>query len=172
MKNKKIPPHLLQKNGVASILSSIALFGGLDDTELSHLLCRLEILSYAEGDTIFSEGDEPTYIYIVRSGRVKIIVNMETEPYELAEFSSGQCFGETALIGIQPHTASALAVEPTELIVLTGEALRRIFKEEKALFGKLILNIAREACRRLHKADETMLHYVQMQNQQIQKKRF
>lgn len=157
--------NALHKEDVTSILGTIALFGGLDEKELRILFSRLERLTYAEGEIIFSEGDEPTYIYIIRSGKVKIVANLNTEPYELAEFSNGQCFGETALIGIQPHTASAIAVEPVELIVLTGEALRGIFKKEKTLFGKLILNIAREACRRLHKADETMLHYVQLQNQ-------
>ncbi len=72
----------------------------------------------------------------------------------------GDCFGETAAIGIQPHSASALAVEDTELIVLSRAALLSIFDSDKELFGMLILNIAREACRRLHKSDEIFLHYV------------
>lgn len=169
MKRNTNAKNHLRRDDVTSILGTIALFGGLDEKELQSLFARLETLTYAEGDIIFSEGDEPTHIYIIRSGTVKIVANLNAEPYELAEFSSGQCFGETALIGIQPHTASAIAVEPVQLIVLTGEALRLIFKKEKALFGKLILNIAREACRRLHKADEIMLHYVQIQNQHPRK---
>jgi len=35
-----------------------------------------------------------------------------------------------------------------------------LLKSELELFSILILNIAREACRRLHKMDEILLHYV------------
>lgn len=64
------------------------------------------------------------------------------------------------MIGIQLHTATAVALEPTELIVLSREALHSIFDDDKELFGLLILNIAREVSRRLKQTDETLLHYV------------
>jgi CRP-like cAMP-binding protein len=63
------------------------------------------------------------------------------------------------VIGIQPHSASAVAVEPTELIVLPRAALFSIAESDPPLFAQLALNIAREACRRLHATDETLLHY-------------
>jgi hypothetical protein len=43
--------------------------------------------------------------------------------------------------------------------VLSSQAIHELYCEEPALFGILILNIAREACRRLHRTDELMLHY-------------
>ena len=57
-------------------------------------------------------------------------------------------------------TSSALAAADTDLIVLDRHALLSIFELDKELFSLLILNIAREACRRLHKADDVLLHYV------------
>jgi CRP-like cAMP-binding protein len=72
----------------------------------------------------------------------------------------GQCFGETSVIGIQPHAATAISVKDTELIVLSRKALLSLFKINLELFSILILNIAREACRRLHKTDEILIHYV------------
>ena len=61
------------------------------------------------------------------------------------------------MIGIQPHSASTLAVVDTDLLVLSKEALMEIFDNDKTLFGLLILNIAREASRRLHQADDLLL---------------
>ena len=60
---------------------------------------------------------------------------------------------------ILPHSATALVVEDAELLVLSQEALRTLYREDAPLFGLLILNIAREACRRLQKTDEILLHY-------------
>ena len=56
-------------------------------------------------------------------------------------------------------SATALAVEDTELMVLSQRALHSLHKDDPDLFGLLVLNIAREACRRLHKTDQTFLHY-------------
>jgi CRP-like cAMP-binding protein len=145
---------------VKAILNKIAIFGGLSEQQLDSLFPLLRRASYKKDEFIFKQGDEPTHIYIVRSGEIRIVVDIDTEPLAIANFKEGDCFGETAVIGIQPHSASALAIKDTEVIVLTAEALLSIHKSDKDLFGRLILNIAREACRRLHKADEVMLHYV------------
>jgi CRP/FNR family cyclic AMP-dependent transcriptional regulator len=81
-------------------------------------------------------------------------------PFELIVFEEGYCFGEASVIGIQPHKGTAIAVEDTELIVLSRNALLSIYDSDKDLFSILILNIAREVCRRLHESDEILLHYV------------
>jgi CRP-like cAMP-binding protein len=111
------------------------------------------------GEFIFKQGDEPTHIYVVMSGRVKIVFEAEGTPLEIIEFGVGQCLGETSVIAIMPHSASALVTQDAELIVLSRAALLSLFESDKELFGRLILNIAREACRRLHNTDEILLHY-------------
>ncbi len=145
---------------VQVILNKIAIFGGLTEKQLRSFFTLLKRVIYKKDELIFNQGDEPTHIYIIRSGEVRIVVDLDKEPLAIADFKEGDCFGETAVIGIQPHSATALAIKDTELIVITAEALLSIHKSDKDLFGRLILNIAREACRRLHKADEVLLHYV------------
>jgi len=150
----------LQLAEIVSILNRISIFGGLTLKQIEYVITLLRSVHYNNGDSIFRHGDEPQHIYIVRSGEVKIIADIETEPLELVAFREGQCFGETALIGIQPHSADAVAVSAVELIVLSSDALLSIAEQDKELFSQLILNIAREACRRLHRTDEILLHYV------------
>lgn len=151
---------LLDIENVLPILNKISIFGGLSDKQLYEVFRLLEKVYYHADEYIFRQGDEPGYIYIIKSGKVKIIFDSEDGTLELALFEVGQCIGETAVIGIQQHSASALAIEETELIVLSRQALLSIFDTDKELFSMLILNIAREACRRLHKTDEILLHYV------------
>jgi len=158
MTNKCCTP-LLEIEKVIPILSKITIFGGLTDNQLYSVFKLLEKTSYKMGEFIFRQGDDPTHIYVVMSGRVKIVFEAEGTPLEIIEFGVGQCLGETSVIAIMPHSASALVTQDTELIVLSRAALLSLFESDKELFGRLILNIAREACRRLHNTDEILLHY-------------
>jgi CRP/FNR family cyclic AMP-dependent transcriptional regulator len=119
----------------------------------------LEVEHYQKGEFIFRQGDAPSHIRIIRSGRVHIVENVEGTPMELFEFKTGDCFGETSVLAIQQHTASALAVEDTELLVIPRDKLFHLYHSDPQLFGMLMMNIAREACRRLSKTEDTMLHY-------------
>jgi CRP-like cAMP-binding protein len=158
MTNKCCTP-LLEIEKVIPILSKITIFGGLTDNQLYSVFKLLEKTSYKMGEFIFRQGDDPTHIYVVMSGRVKIVFEAEGTPLEIIEFGVGQCLGETSVIAIMPHSASALVTQDAELIVLSRAALLSLFESDKELFGRLILNIAREACRRLHNTDEILLHY-------------
>lgn len=160
MSEPKIYLPFLDIENVLPILNKIAIFGGLSEKQLYEVFRSLETVSYPAGEIIYKRGDAPSHIYIIRSGEVRIIVDEDDKSLELASFKTGECFGETSVIGIQTHSATAWAIEDTELIVLSRKALFSIFEKDKELFGLLILNIAREACRRLHKTDEMLLHYV------------
>ncbi|MBC8469369.1 MAG: cyclic nucleotide-binding domain-containing protein [Planctomycetes bacterium] len=156
---KQLSPFL-DIEDVLPILSKISIFAGLSRKQLDTLFRLLEKARYKAGKHVFNEGEQPSHIYIVTSGSVKLVANANQTPLELIVFEEGQCFGETSVIGILPHDATAISVEDTELIVLSRKALLSVFKVDLELFSILILNIAREACRRLHKTDEILMHYV------------
>lgn len=160
MRSQKVYSPVTDLENVMKILDKISLFGGLTDEQLYTVFKVLKNVTYNENETIFKKGDTPDYIYIVKSGKIRLAIGPECEPLQIMEFNVGECFGETSLIGILPHTATALAVENTELIVLSGIDLMEFFNVDKDLFGMLILNIAREASRRLHKTDDILMHYV------------
>ena len=158
MKTQATEP-LLAIEDILPILNDISVFGGLTEAQLHSVFQLLERASFKSREFIFEQGDPPSHIYIVLKGKVELVLNVEGSYLAQAVFPVGHCFGETSAIGIEPHTASAIAVEPTDLIVLPTSALFKLWESDKALFGMLILNIAREACRRLAKTDETLLHY-------------
>jgi len=149
----------LEIEEVLPILNEIAIFGGLSDKQLYTLFRLLEKVHYPKGEFVFEKGDPPSHIYIVWKGSVELLLNMDGSYLAETVFTVGQCFGETSAIGIQPHTANAVAIEDTDLIVLSIRAFFSTWETDKELFGMLALNIAREACRRLSKADQTLLHY-------------
>lgn len=148
-------------DGVLSILNDISLLGGLSAEQVKFIAEHLLYTEYRKNDLIFHQGDTASEIYIIQSGAVKIVVDIDKEPLELVEYGVGQCFGEASAIGILPHSASAIAVIDTSLLILTNAALYEISKKDSVLFGRLIMNIAREVCRRLHNSNETILHYTE-----------
>ena len=144
---------------VLPILNKISILAGFSDKQLYSVFRFLEKVSYKAGEIIFEQGQEPSHIYIIETGKIKLFVSKDGTAFELIEFEQGHCFGEASVIGIQPHAATAVAVEDAELIVLSRTALLSIYKTDLEIFSTLILNIAREVCRRLHASSETLLHY-------------
>lgn len=142
-----------------SILNNIAIFAGLNEKQLYHIFTRLESVIFNPNEMIFEQGDSPSDIYIVVSGKVKIFVfDDNDEPLQIDLYREGDCFGETAVLGVQKHSASAIALEKTEIAALPRTALNAVFETDKEAFSYLILNIARETSRRLHRLDESLAH--------------
>lgn len=151
---------LTDTENVLSILNRIAIFAGLSKTQLQCLFKTLQKVTYDKDEVIFRQGESASHIYIIASGTVKLYLEANNMAFELVAFGVGDCFGETSLIGIEPHTANAIAVEKTELIVLSSKALLTLYTDDKEAYIMIILNIAREVARRLNKTDDILLHYV------------
>lgn len=144
---------------IEPMLSNISVFGALSEKQLYSLFRQLKQVSYLPGETVFNQGQQASHIYIIYSGKIKMVAEVESTQMELVELTSGQCFGEISCIGILPHAATAHVIEATDLLVLTSEALISFYENDKDLFSLLILNIAREACRRLASTQKLSLHY-------------
>lgn len=151
---------LLEVEKVLPILDKISIFGGMSESQLYKIFQQLKLVHYVAGETIFEEGSAASYIYIIETGKVDLVFDVAGQPKLKAELGPGSCFGDTSLIGIQPHSATTLAMEKTDLLVLSGEALDELFSEDATLFSLLILNIARESCRRLSKTNKRLREHM------------
>jgi CRP-like cAMP-binding protein len=141
---------------VIPILSKLSIFGGLEEDKQRYLTSLLKSVNYSKAAYVYRQGDDASHIYIVRSGKVMIVAESPAGKILLASFQTGDCFGETSVLGIQPHSASALTAVDTQLMILSRQALLNIFETDPPMFGILILNIARETCRRLHHVDAVL----------------
>jgi CRP/FNR family transcriptional regulator, cyclic AMP receptor protein len=144
---------------IIPILKNVTIFSGFGEEHLHRIFKDKRLLTKRKGEIIIEEGAAASEIYIILRGRVTIILDKDNDPIELAEFGPGDCLGEASVIGVQKHSASVIAKEDAELIVLTRTMLMDIFDSDKGTFSMLILNIARELARRLHRTDQVLLHY-------------
>jgi len=141
---------------IDAIVEEISILGGMSDPQVYDVVQRFRKASYRKGELVFRQGESASNIYIVLTGSVQLLFAEGRHPMSNRQFSVGECFGETAVLGILPHSASMIAVDQLELLVLSKDDLGEIFEEDKELFSRLILNIARETCRRLHQTNELL----------------
>jgi CRP-like cAMP-binding protein len=145
---------------VVPILSEIALFGGFSDSQLQQIFKYVEECVYKQAEPIFQKGEDPSHIYIVKEGKIDLLITEQSVVLRKKTLVPGDCFGEASLMGMRKHTATAVAVEDSHVLVLSWQALLRLRKEDTQLFSLLMLNIARELARRLELTDEILLHYI------------
>jgi uncharacterized membrane protein len=111
----------------------------------------------AAGKVIFDMGDVGDCLYILRSGHVHIYVENTTgEKLVLGEFEPGEVFGEISLLDGGPRTATAIAMEDSELFILTRDDLQSLITEHPHAAIDLLTMVGR----RLRATDELLRSHV------------
>lgn len=92
---------------------------------------------YPVGEVIFKQGSNGRTAYIVQKGRVEIVrENDDGSEAILATIGNGAMFGEMAVIDDSPRMATARAVEPTTVIVVTEQMfLQKLEKADPFIRG-------------------------------------
>lgn len=145
-------------DSVSSIISQLRLFGGVTDAQLETIFRRMELWTIRAGEVVFKKGDEPFHIYIVKSGKIDLQITESDVVIHKHQLQVGECFGESSLVSMQKHTATATAAVDSEIMVLSRKALIDLKHEDLELFALLMMNLARELARRLYITDQMLLN--------------
>lgn len=102
-----------------NLLRSIPLFTSLESDALAELASRLTPRKYRRGETIFHKDDPGSALYIIENGKVKI-TSPSSEGGELILniLADGDFFGELSILDGAARSASAIAMEATQALVL------------------------------------------------------
>jgi signal transduction histidine kinase len=120
-------------------LESIALFRSLNPEELQVLRLITQARRFAISQNIFHEGDPGDGVYFVKRGQVEIsgLVGGKTRRV-FSQLGSGEIFGEMAVIEQRPRSATATALQDTEVYFIPrGEMLSLIERSPTLAFGLL-----------------------------------
>ena len=140
-----------------TMLGDIPVFSLLDFSERETLAAIMDCETFAEGKVIFDMGDVGDCLYILRSGHVHIYVENTTgEKIVLGEFEPGEVFGEISLLDGGPRTATAIAMEKSEVFVLTREDLQDLITKHPHAAIDLLTMVGR----RLRATDELLRSHV------------
>jgi CRP/FNR family transcriptional regulator len=117
---------------------------GLEDSELfrdlpkEQLISRIKAMSrtetYPAGTVIFREDEPADHLWLLRSGRVRLVF---TEPagwahgeFLITHIKPGQAFGWTTLSGQEKMMAQAVAVEDCEVFLIPVAGLQQLMAED------------------------------------------
>ncbi|MDH5445080.1 MAG: EAL domain-containing protein [Gammaproteobacteria bacterium] len=90
-------------------------------------------LAFKTGDTIFNEGDPGCTAYIIERGKVEVSISRKGERLVLAQYDTGDLFGEMALIDDTPRSATITVLEPTEVIAIDRSLFEKAFDKAHPL---------------------------------------
>lgn len=144
---------------ILKILKQVPFLKGLNGKEISHIFAIARERRCKAGETIFLKEAIGNNFFIVKSGRVKIFTSVGTEKKKTFAFlKKGEFFGEMSLLGGKVRSASAQAVEPTELLVISRSNFKNLILKN----ADFTLNLMYTLVKRLHNANrdvESMLFH-------------
>lgn len=89
---------------------------------------------------MFDEGDTGDSLFMILSGKVEVIKRFGGEPQHIGTLGPGEYFGEMALLGRRPRSATTRALTTLDLLVLPGSdfsALADSLTEFRGEFEKI-----------------------------------
>ena len=133
-----------------TILKSVPLFASFPDEQLRMLVSVVARRSAPRASMIMAAGDQIDSLYIVISGRLKVMMgDAEGKEVILSLLGPGEFFGEMGLIDDSPRSATVVTLEPCELLSIT----KRDFKKCLAENFEMSMAVMRGLVRRLREAD-------------------
>ena len=133
-----------------TVLKSVPLFASFPDEQLRTLVTVVTRRSAPRASVIMAAGDAIDSLYIVISGRLKVMMgDADGKEVILSLIGPGEFFGEMGLIDDAPRSASVVTIEPCELLSVS----KRDFKKCLAENFEMATAVMRSLVRRLREAD-------------------
>jgi len=133
------------------LLRNVPLFAVLQENQLAVLTSVVSRRSFPRSTTIIAAGDETDSLYLVISGRLKVMMSDdEGREVILTMLGPNEYFGEMGLIDDSTRSASVISLEPCELLVLSKRDFRKCLLENV----EMAMTVMRGLVKRLREADK------------------
>lgn len=124
----------MRVDDVVAELRRTTLFSDADPTRLAQVAGRAFLRRFAAGQVVVTEGEPSVDLYVVRAGRVRVLVQSpHGEELTLSVLGPGDTMGELSVIDGQPRSASAEALTDAQLVALPAADVREMLKSDPAL---------------------------------------
>ncbi len=117
----------------------------LENIDVTHILCPMKLGNeelmarhmhkwFKKGEQVFVPNDLSDRIFFITGGRIKLsTMNEEGKEITKAILGKGEVFGELAIIGEQRRRDFAVALEDTEICVVTLDELHNLMRNRNEL---------------------------------------
>ncbi|MCK4950446.1 MAG: cyclic nucleotide-binding domain-containing protein [Gammaproteobacteria bacterium] len=139
-----------------TMLSSIQLLKEFDMGEIEEIAPYTGAYLARKGVKIFREGAKGSFMCLIVDGGVEIIKGGK----KVTTVRPGKTMGEMAVIDGYPHSATAIAVEDTRLIMITRNQLDNMSERHPRLAIKLLKRLAILMSLRLRQTTGVLCDYL------------
>jgi CRP-like cAMP-binding protein len=134
-----------------SFLAKVPLFQGLKERQLDRLGSRFVKRDYQTGQDIVTQGKGGAGLFILASGAAEAVrVRTDGSKAVVNTFGSTDFFGELALLDDEPRTASVVATEPTQCLVLSQWEFFGALREDAEMGIAILQEVAKRFRRALN----------------------
>jgi uncharacterized membrane protein YdbT with pleckstrin-like domain len=120
---------------IASLIGRVHLFSGLDQSDVSNLLSKSEILEFEAGIHIYEENSSALKFYVIINGQVTVEVDSERGSKKISILQADDYFGEDVLTEKKIRRSSAIATRPTILLCISGNNLIDYIEEKPIIWS-------------------------------------
>lgn len=133
-----------------ALLRNVPLLSVLSEKELVLLARVVTRKSYARGSHILGAGDPTDSLYILISGRIKVLMSdLDGKEVILAILEPNEFVGEMGLIDNSPRSANVVALEPCEVVCISKSDFKRCLADN----FEMAMTVMRGLVKRLRDAD-------------------
>lgn len=143
MRNPFARKYSSQDKKIMNFLRKMLLFSCLTDEELMAFLPNLYLRNYSKEEIVFFRNDPSQALYIVKSGQIRLDLDIGERFEELRKIKTGGFFGENCLIQNSHRLYNAICSDAvTELYILPLANILEIFEEYPRIKSKMYEMIA------------------------------
>jgi CRP/FNR family cyclic AMP-dependent transcriptional regulator len=143
-------------------LKQIAVLQAMDNDALARLAAALEKKDFADGQSVFVEGDPGDSMYFIWKGSVRIEKRTQAGQAAhktLAVLEAGDYFGEMALLDQKPRSASAIATGDARVLRLSKAAFDQIQANSSAAGMSVLFAMIRTSSERIRRLSAQLVVY-------------
>ena len=132
------------------ILTELRFSAGLSDEDQQKLAEVSRAEDFPAGTIIFTEGSTPADLYLLRSGRVELCMTVPARGcLPILTLEAGDLVGWSVVIGQGEMTATATAVEDTQVIAISADKLRELCEQDHDIGYQIMRRVAMTLSQRL-----------------------
>ena len=125
------------------LLANVELFSGFSAKQLEAASRVARTKSLERRQELFHKGDEGGEVYVVASGKLKALTtSMDGDDVVFSILGPGEVFGEVALLGATPRTATVTAIEDCWLLVIDRRDFMSFLRTNPEVSVKLLSVLA------------------------------
>ena len=121
------------------LLRTVPIFSELTEGDIQ-ALARLALRKrYPKDSVVFFENEEGDFFFMILDGRIKVtILGDDGREVILSLLGAGDFFGEMALLDNEPRSATAIAVEDSELLSLHRTDFQSVLSDKTSIASSLM----------------------------------